>query len=201
MKNKLTLAAALFITTVAGAQTTPDSTKKAATVPTTDTAMVATAPLTTLTDASAYTAYIADPEALKGLKTENLRPEHSFPVLGTYNASGTSTGDVTISLDPANKGIVWVEGLPQGKFKAMMKKAPATYKIPAQKTEEGKTVAEGTLFLNPASKELTIVLGRPYNEADPASSLTSDTKQKTKAWQYTGVKAAASATVSPTPQQ
>jgi hypothetical protein len=121
-------------------------------------------------------------------------------VLGSYTASGTSTIPVTIAPDSANKGIVWVEGLPQGRFKALMKKAPATYKIPAQKSESGKSVQEGTLFYNPSSKELTIVLGRAFNDADPSAAITVGSKQKTKAWQYTGTKTSAAAATA-VPQQ
>lgn len=193
MKNTLAISFALFAAVAANAQT-PDSTQsQPAATP------VATA--TVLSDTSINAAYIADREALKGLKTEDIRPEHAFPVLGSYTASGSSTGDVTVSIDPANKGIVWVDGLSQGRFKALMKKAPATYKIPAQKTDSGNSVAEGTLFFNPASKELSIVLGRPFNDADPTASLTSAANQKTKTWQYTGTKASAAAAVPPASQQ
>lgn len=192
MKNNLLFAAALFLGVAASAQTTPDSTQHQASPSTTT---------TVLSDTSVNSAYIADPAALKGLTTETLRPEHAFPVLGIYNATGTSAGTVTITLDSANKGIVWVDGLPQGKFKALMKRAPSTYKVPAQQTENGKQVAEGTLFLNPASKELTLVLGRPFDDADPTSFLTVSTKSKGKAWQYTGVKTAAASTAAPATQQ
>ncbi len=144
MKNKTLVAFALLVASSASAQ-------------------VPTGTGTTTTTTSVATDVII-PEHLKGLTTETLRPEHSFPVLGTYKASGTSVGDITITQDESNKGIVWVEGFSQGRFKALMKKAPSTYKIPAQKTESGKAVAEGTLFLNPESKELTILLGRPFND-------------------------------------
>ena len=184
MKNNTFLFLALFVASVAGAQTTTDSTK------------------TTTTTTTTVATSTVIPEHLKGLTTETLRPEHSFPIIGGFKASGTAAGDVTISLDETNKGIVWVEGLPQGKFKALMKKSPATYKVPAQQTETGKAVAEGVLFFNPESKELTIVLGRPFDDADPTSFLSSDTKAKTKAWKYTGVKSDVSAAVAPTvPQQ
>ena len=185
MKNNTFLAVALLVASAAGAQTT--------TTGTTTTTVPATT--TVATD-------VVIPENLKGLTTETLRPEHSFPALGSYKASGTSTGDITITLDETNKGIVWVEGLPQGKFKALMKKSPSTYKVPAQQTESGKAVAEGVLFFNPESKELTIVLGRPFDDADPTSFLTSESKGKSKAWQYTGVKADVSAVATPAaPQQ
>ncbi|MDB5207599.1 MAG: hypothetical protein JWR72_2674 [Flavisolibacter sp.] len=183
MKNNTFLVLAILVASAAGAQTTtPDSTAK----PT---------PLTTLTTP------VAIPEHLKGLTSETLRPEHSFPALGSFKASGTSTADITITLDETNKGIVWVEGLPQGKFKALMKKSPSTYKVPAQQTESGKAVAEGALFFNPESKELTIALGRPFDDADPTSFLTSDAKAKTKVWQYTGVKTDVNTTVAPPASQ
>ncbi|HVF81994.1 MAG TPA: hypothetical protein VM884_08675 [Flavisolibacter sp.] len=185
MKNNTFLALALLVASAATAQTTKADTTAPAVPPTTTVA-----------------AEAVIPEHLKGLTTETLRPEHSFPVLGSYKASGKSTGDITITLDETNKGIVWVEGLSQGKFKALMKKAPATYKVPAQQTESGKAVAEGVLFFNPESKELTIALGRSFDDADPTSFLTSESKGKSKVWQYTGVKADANATVvPPAPQQ
>jgi hypothetical protein len=179
MKNNTLFAVALLLASAASAQTP---------IVKDTTATTASATIATTT--------VVNAESLKGLTTETLRPEHSFPILGNYKAAGTSTGDVTIALDETNKGIVWVEGFPQGKFKALMKKAPSTYKIPAQQTESGKAVAEGTLFLNPESKELTIVLGRPFNDADPIS-FPSDAKGKVKAWQYTGIKTEVSAAATP----
>lgn len=183
------MASASLIALAAGAQTTNDSSQHLTKTP------VPTAAIAT--DTSHSSAYVSDPEALKSVTTATLRPEHAFPVLGNYSASNASTGNVTVTLDSANKGIVWVEGLPQGRFKALMKKAPATYKIPAQKTDGGKDVAEGTLFYNPASKELTVVLGRPFDDADPTSFTAATGKQK--GWQYTGVKG--NAAVAPASQQ
>jgi hypothetical protein len=124
-----------------------------------------------------------------------LTPDKTFPILGTYQlnadpaattttaTSGTTSTDaatqstdaamaapaVTITLDPASKGIVWVEGLQQGRLKAYLKKSPATYRILAQKTEAGKSIPEGTMHLDPATNTLHIALGAPYNEADPAA--------------------------------
>ena len=202
MKNKILFAAGLFTAAVANAQTqptptpapTPDPNQPAQTTST----PVAT---TTATNVNVNTAYVSNPESLKGLKSEALTAQHFFPVLGSYKASGSSTGDVTITLDETNKGIVWVEGLSQGKFKAIMKKAPSTYKISAQQTETGKAVPEGTLFLNPTTKELTIVLGREFDDADPTSFLTIAPKKKSKVWQYTAVKADVTAAVEPATQQ
>jgi hypothetical protein len=200
MKNKFLLAAALLITAAAGAQTPTNPTTP--TTPNPNQTKQDTAVLPTiLIDSSVNSAYVSNPEQLKGLTTETLKPEHAFPAIGSYTASGTSTGNVTITLDPENKGIVWVEGLPQGKFKALMKKAPSTYKVPAQKTEEGKSVAEGSLFLNPTSKELTILLGRPFDDADPTSFLNASSKSKNKVQKYTGVKTEVNTVVTPNTQQ
>jgi hypothetical protein len=208
MKNRILLASALFLTAAAGAQTPvpPGQPANPSTPNPNQPAQAPATPATTtptvLADTSINAAYVSNPEELKGLTTETLRPEHSFPVLGSYSASGSSSASVIITLDETNKGIVWVEGLPQGKFKALMKKAPATYKIPAQTTESGKSVSEGTLFYNPSSKEVTIVLGRAFNDADPQASLTIPAKAKSKVTTYTGIKAAAPATVvTPASQQ
>lgn len=191
MKNNFLLATALLLTAAAGAQTTPTQPSTPSTPAPAQSPTNPDSSATVLADSTVYAAYISNPEELKGLSTETLRPEHAFPVLGSFNASGSSTETLTITQDATNKGIVWVEGLPQGKFKALMKKAPATYKIPAQTTESGKAVAEGTLFYNPSSKEVTIVVGRAFNDADPQAALTIPTKTKTKVTQYTGIKAAA----------
>jgi hypothetical protein len=94
-----------------------------------------------------------------------------FPALGKYeSATNADAASVTISLDAENKGLVWIEGLPQGKIKAMLRKSPATYKIPAQKTEEGKDVAEGTALFDKETNTLSIVIGKNYNAADPVSA-------------------------------
>ena len=127
-----------------------------------------------------------------------------FPVLGQYESTNPEATSVTITLDAQNKGIVWVEGLPQGKIKAMLRKSPAIYKIPAQKTESGKEVAEGTLIFDKENNSLNIVIGKEFNTVDPAqafateevteevSAKTSKTKTKKaakpKTWLYTGSK-------------
>lgn len=134
---------------------------------------------------------------------EPMTIEKTFPVLGTYQINnGTETtvtntstetamsnnatmtpGTISVSLDPANKGIIWVEGLPQGKLKAYLKKSPATYRILAQKTEAGTQVPEGTLYFDPTSNQLNIALGKAFDDADPigifslnpANTMTSET--------------------------
>lgn len=123
---------------------------------------------------------------------EPLTVEKTFPVLGTYQlaadpsmatatASTATTTDattstatsfsnnVTITLDSANKGVIWVSGMPQGTFKAYLKRSPATYRILAQKTDAGKEIPEGTLMLDPATNTLNIALGKDFDEADPAA--------------------------------
>jgi hypothetical protein len=187
MKNTTFIALALFAGVVANAQASSPTPAQPATdtsvKPVTDTTNTSV----TLADTSVGKAYVSNPEKLKGLTSETLTSAHAFPALGTYKGSGTSTNDVTVTLDTANKGIVWVDGLPQGRFKALMKKAPSTYKIPMQTSANGKAVSEGTLYVNPETNELTIVLGRPYNDANPSESLTIDSKKK-NGWHYTGVK-------------
>ena len=132
-----------------------------------------------------------------------------FPVIGQYeSATNADAASVTISLDAQNKGIVWIEGIPQGKVKAMLRKSPAIYKIPAQKTEDGKEVAEGTLIFDKETNTLSISIGKTYNSENPEAAFTTITDQttveadadkvkiktkvkkskETKAWVYTGIK-------------
>ena len=142
-----------------------------------------------------------------------------YPVIGTYeSATNADAPSVTITLDEQTKGVVWVEGLPQGKLKAYLRKSPATYKIPAQKDAEGKDIPEGTLIFDKDANTLSINIGKPYNMEDPSSvflmptttdetavaeETTTKTKTKTasgktiksktkepviKPWVYTGTK-------------
>lgn len=140
-----------------------------------------------------------------------LTTEQIFPVLGQYQSSvNTDAPSVTITMDAQNKGMVWIEGLPQGKVKAYLRKSPATYKIPAQKTEDGKDIAEGTLVFDKDANTLNIVIGKAYNTEDPLAvfapaadvqdeetvvktkTKTAKGKTKTKAvvkpWTYSGTK-------------
>ena len=130
-----------------------------------------------------------------------------FPVIGFYeSATNPETAAVTISLDAQNKGLIWVEGLPQGKVKGLLTKSPATYKIPAQKNAEGKEIAEGTLIFDKELNTLSICIGKNYNAENPSAvfvepvvvepavvtskSKTSKSKKVAapKAWVYTGTK-------------
>ncbi len=139
-----------------------------------------------------------------------------FPVIGKYeSATNPDAANVTIALDETNKGIVWIDGLPQGRIKAMLRKSPGTYKIPAQKTADDKAVEEGTLIFDKETNTLSIAIGKEYNAADPAAAFAVPaigdptplpkeetkvkdgkvkTKKKTvpvkKTWVYTGTKVA-----------
>jgi hypothetical protein len=128
-----------------------------------------------------------------------------FPVIGKYeSATNPDAASLTINLDETNKGIAWIEGLPQGKVKAMLRKSPSTYKIPVQKTEDGKEVAEGTLIFDAATNTLRICIGKSFDAENPEAAfaapveaavvLTKTAKTKKpvapKAWIYTGTKMA-----------
>jgi hypothetical protein len=134
-----------------------------------------------------------------------LTTEDIFPAIGKYeSATNTDAASVTITLDAENKGLVWIEGLPQGKVKAMLRKSPATYKIPAQKTEDGKDVAEGTAVFDKETNTLSICIGKNYNSTEPMAAFATEpveevaTVSKTiktkktvappKPWIYTGTK-------------
>lgn len=130
-----------------------------------------------------------------------------FPVIGHYESTvNMDASHVSINLDEQNKGLVWIEGLPQGRIKALLKKSPATYKIPAQKTEDGKEVAEGTLIFDKETNTLSICIGKPFNDADPAAAFAAPAAPEStpatarnaktkkpaapKAWMYVGTKQA-----------
>lgn len=102
-----------------------------------------------------------------------------FPVIGKYEStSNADAANVSITLDEQNKGLVWIDGLPQGRIKAMLRKSPATYKIPVQKTEEGKDVAEGTLIFDKETNTLSIAIGKPFNAEDPAAAFTAPVEEE-----------------------
>lgn len=162
MKNTL-FALAILCACAANAQTETKVPPTAPAVKTESTTTVAT------------TAVSPTPAAASTAKSDNIRPEDFLPVLGSYKTA-TNT-QLTIAVDATNVGIVWVEGLPQGKFKAMLRQSPATYKIPAQKSETGKIVNEGTLYFNPETKEAKILFGA-YNDSNPTAVFEGKTKSK-----------------------
>jgi hypothetical protein len=102
---------------------------------------------------------------------EGTTIEKTFPVLGTYqlSANNNTTGDLIVTLDTANKGIVWIDGLPEGRIKAYLMQSPATYRIVSQKSSTGKWVPEGTMIFNTETNALNISFGAPYNQANPGS--------------------------------
>ena len=151
-----------------------------------DTKVPVTTPATKPTATAIPTASVpvAPAPVASTAKSDNIRPEDFLPVLGTYKTA-TST-PVTIVVDESNVGIVWVEGLQQGRFKAMLRQSPATYKIPAQKSESGKSVSEGTLVYNPDTREVKIAFGA-YNDENPVAVFE---KSKVKTIVATKVEAA-----------
>ncbi len=146
---------------------------------------------------------------------EALTLEKAFPAVGTYQLSGEGAGTVNITMDSLSKGIVWIEGLPQGKMKAYLKQSPATYRIISQKTADGKTIPEGTLIYDATTSTLNVALGKAFDEANPAEifalntvaaatpeegtevkvkTKTKTSKTKTKVTFYTATKAGATTT-------
>jgi hypothetical protein len=104
-----------------------------------------------------------------------MTTEQIFPVIGQYQSSTNADQKITVTLDDQNKGYVWIDGMPEGRVKAILKRSPATYKIPAQTTAEGNAVREGTLIYDKDSKLVNVVIGRPFNDQDPASVLATTT--------------------------
>lgn len=100
-----------------------------------------------------------------------LTIEQIFPVLGQYQVTNTvdktEVGEVKVVIDEQTKGVVWIEGLPQGRIMAQIRRSPATYKIPAQKTADGKDIAEGTMIFDKDTRVLNIILGKPYDAQNP----------------------------------
>jgi hypothetical protein len=101
-----------------------------------------------------YNNWTADTYKMQPMP-EALTTEKIFPVIGTYNLTDKegATSTVTITLDETNKGIVWIEGLPQGKIKANLRKSPATYKIPVQPLGEVAMTEETVATEEKATKK------------------------------------------------
>ncbi len=104
-----------------------------------------------------------------------LTMEETFPVIGTYQLTNSTegTGTIMVNLDSSNKGMVWVDGLPQGRIKAYLRQSPATYRILSQKSNSGKQVQEGTLMYDTTSHQLHIAIGKSYNDTDPTAVFAS----------------------------
>lgn len=145
---------------------------------------------------------------------EPLTIEKAFPVIGTYqlvtngtpvtnqnqtsvsnetsnvdaNTNDATTANVTVYLDSASKGIIWIEGLPEGKFKAYLKKSPSTYRIISQKTESGVQIPEGTLFFDPEANVLNVAIGKEFNDEDPTAVFASSVNTETATVEQTTAK-------------
>ncbi len=185
----VTSAAFLMFTAVLNAQT--DTTVKQ---PVAEPAT--TQPVSTETPANKdkYNNWSADTYKMQPMP-EALTNEKIFPVLGKYQLTDKdgATSTVTVSLDPENKGMIWVEGLPQGKMKATLRKSPATYKIPVQPLEgeatvtpeitdakvaknaktakvvKAKELPEGVLIYDKDANVLSVCIGCTYKAEDPAT--------------------------------
>jgi hypothetical protein len=142
----------------------------------TDTVPAAKQPVTTTTTETAkqdkYNNWSADTYKMQPMP-DALTTEKIFPVIGKYELTSKEgiASTVTVSLDETNKGIVWIDGLPEGRIKATLRKSPSTYKIPAQKLGEekdAKSVAEGVLIYDKDANVMNVCVGCTYNSEDPA---------------------------------
>ncbi len=112
--------------------------------------------------------------SLSANNTQSSTPKPNFgryyiPVLGSYNAVATTVDNKSIKVtgDENNAGKIWVEGLSGTRFYALLKTAPNTYKIPAQK-QDVTSIAEGTLIYDETSKQINVCTGCGFNEQAPA---------------------------------
>ncbi|MEI9944752.1 MAG: hypothetical protein WDN26_11085 [Chitinophagaceae bacterium] len=97
-----------------------------------------------------------------------------FPAAGSYSVTNKEgvASNLILTLDETNKGIVWIDGLPEGRVKAYLRKSPGTYKIPEQKLGEekdAKTVPEGVLIYDKDANSVNVCIGCKYNAEDAAS--------------------------------
>lgn len=60
-----------------------------------------------------------------------------FPVIGQYeSATNPETASVTVSLDAQNKGMIWIEGLPQGRVKGLLANPRPRIRYPHRKMQK-----------------------------------------------------------------
>jgi len=109
-----------------------------------------------------------------------LTLEKIFPVIGTYQPTMEGTPAVSVKLDPEKKSVIWVSGLPQGTFSAMLMRSPAVYKIPAQKSDTGTDIPEGTLMYVTNMETIHIVLGKPFDFQNPGQVFTPENQTLTE---------------------
>ena len=107
---------------------------------------------------------------------EPLTTEKIFPAIGKYQLTDKEGNAllVTATLDETNKGILWVNGLPQGPVKAYLRKSPAVYKIPVQKTLDDKEIKEGVLIFDKENNIMEICIGCEYNNENPSMAFSED---------------------------
>lgn len=190
-------AALLLFTAAVNAQT--DTVPKQTTDPAAQQPVAAEQQTTAKVYNDKYNNWSADTYKMQPMP-EALTTEKIFPVIGNYQLTdkeGTAS-TISVTLDPANKGIVWIEGLPQGKIKATLRKSPATYKIPAQPLGEDvmsteatatevdaktaknaknvkavkKELPEGVLIYDRDANVMNVCIGCKYNNEDPAAAFT-----------------------------
>lgn len=191
----ITSAALLLFTAAVNAQT--DTVPKQTTDPVPQQPVATEQPVAKVSN-DKYNNWSADTYKMQPMP-EALTTEKIFPVIGNYQLTdkeGTAS-TVTVTIDPSNKGIVWIEGLPQGKIKATLRKSPATYKIPVQplgesamaeevvaadaktakkskaKEVKAKELPEGVLIYDKDANVLNVCIGCKYNNEDPALAFTS----------------------------
>lgn len=183
MKKTAILAGAvslLLLTATVNAQTPetkPQTPTETPATPQTQTPATPTEQTPVTTDRSAndkYNNYDKSKYAMQPMP-EALTTEKIFPVIGTYSLTDKegAAAQITVTLDETNKGLVWIDGLPQGRIKAQLRQSPAIYKIPEQKLGEekdAKTVAEGVLIYDKDANVVNVCLGCKYNVEDPASA-------------------------------
>jgi hypothetical protein len=167
---KLVLASiAIFASVTAFSQT--DTTARDTTLPKKDTAAQFNSGNQNMqsTDA-AGASQLTTPAASQSLFPAPNSGRYYIAVLGYYKNAENAKA-VTITADETNPGKVWVEGLAPEKFYAILKAVPGTYKIPAQKQSD-KSIAEGTIMYDDASKVINICLGCGYKDQSPSDALT-----------------------------
>ena len=115
---------------------------------------------------------------------ESLTQDKVFPAVGRYDVTdkeGTQSS-LTVTLDETNKGMVWVDGLPQGRIKAILRKSPSTYKIPSQTigddatAKDAKKIPEGVMIYDKDANLLNVCVGCTFNAEDPAVAFNPDAK-------------------------
>ncbi len=220
MKKIAIITSAVLVMFSAAVNAQTDTVPKAPTeqVPAQTTEPVTTQPVATEKPVSSdkYNNWSADTYKMQPMP-DALTTEKIFPVIGKYQLTNKegATSEVSVMLDPSNKGIVWIEGLPQGKIKATLRKSPATYKIPAQPLGEvavatevevkdaktaknvkaAKELPEGVLIYDRDANVLNVCIGCKYNNEDPASTFTATETSVTEEAENTGKKTVKTKTV------